>query len=47
MIEITVYTSPDYSTNISLWVRGDMTRDEITDYVNAKIDKWYYYDIMG
>lgn len=46
MIEIVVYLNVDCSKNESIWVDSDLTKDEITDIVNDRFDKWYFYDIL-
>jgi len=46
MKEVIVYLKEDYSESERIWVRGDLTMEEITKEVNSKFDDWYYYDIL-
>lgn len=46
MYKIIVYLKEDYSLNETLYLSGDLTKDEITKEVNQKYKEWYYYDII-
>ena len=46
MKEVVVYLKQDYSKNESIWVNGDLTKEQITKEVNDKFKEWYYYDIL-
>jgi hypothetical protein len=44
--EVVVYIKQDYSINESIWVREDLTKDEIISEVNKNFKEWYYYDLQ-
>lgn len=44
--EVVVYLTQDYSINESIWVSGDLTKEEITEKVNENFPIWFYYDIL-
>ena len=46
MVEVVVYLTEDYSENESIWVDGDLTKEEIKAIVNEKFEKWFYFDII-
>ena len=46
MREVVVFLKADYSLSESLWVSGDLTKEEITKLVNDSFTEWYYYDIL-
>lgn len=46
MKEVVVYLKRDYSINESIWVSGDLTKEEITKEVNKNFKEWYSYDIL-
>ena len=47
MKEVVVYFSNDYKTNESIWISGDLTKEEITVKINEEFgeDGWYSYDV--
>ena len=46
MNQIVVYLKDDYSKNESIWVSGDLNKNEITKVVDNQFKEWYYYDIL-
>lgn len=46
MKEVVVYLTEDYSKNETIWVNGDLTKEQITEVVNEQFAEWYYYDIV-
>ena len=46
MKQVVVYLKQDYSISKSIWVSGDLTKEEITKEVNKKFKEWCYYDIL-
>jgi len=46
MYEVVVYLKEDYSLNETIYVSGDLTKEEITEKVNEEYKEWYYYDII-
>ena len=46
IVEVVVYLTEDYSENESIWVSGDLTKEEIKSVVNEKFEKWFYFDIL-
>jgi hypothetical protein len=48
MKEVVVYLSSDYKTNESIWVSGDLSKEEIKEKVNKEfgLKGWFSYDIL-
>jgi hypothetical protein len=47
MLEVVVYLDSEYKKNKSIFVRNELTKEEITKIVNKKFGKnWYSYDII-
>jgi len=46
LIEVVVYLKQDYSKAESIYVRENLTKEQITKAVNKKYKIWYYYDIL-
>ena len=48
MIQVIVYLSSDYNTAKSIYVSGDLSKEEITQKVNERFGKgcWFSYDII-
>ena len=46
MQQVVVYLKQDYSENKTIYVSGDLTKEEITVIVNDTFDIWFYYDIL-
>lgn len=47
MEEVVVYLKLDYSINESIYVRQELTNEEVTKLVNENFDEWCYYDRQG
>ncbi len=43
---INVFLTDDCAICESIYVSGDLTKDEITKEVNKQFDYWYSYDIV-
>jgi len=46
MLEVVVYLNSDYTEAKSIYVSGNLTKEEITEEVNKKFKNWYSYDIL-
>ena len=46
LLEVVVYLKQDYSKFESLYVRSNLTKEQITKAVNKKFKIWYSYDIL-
>lgn len=47
MEEVVVYLKLDYSINESIYVRRELTNEEVTQIVNENFNEWCYYDRQG
>lgn len=45
MKEVVIWLDNTYTKNKSIWVSGDLSKEEITKLVNEQFENWWSYDI--